>query len=111
MTETMINPKAFAASTLALLQQDPRRYRNFGVHWYFVKALLKQFYTRDNLYLLGDYTDPAVIAKMPPHETLQAALAAAIDEYRENASFNLGREQVTAPDGERFTLIDPDAGL
>lgn len=104
-----INPKAFAASTLALLQQDPRRYRNFGVYWYFVKAVLKQFYTRDNLYLLGDHVDPTVAARMPDHGGLQATLAAAIAEYRENASFNLGRIEVTAPDGERFTLIDPDA--
>jgi|SRR5690606_7537448 len=104
-----INPKAFAGSTLALLQEDPRRYRNFGVYWYFVKALLKKYYTRENLYLLGDYEDPTVVERMPDHGSLQATLEAAIAEYRENASFNLGRIQVTAPDGERFTLIDPDA--
>lgn len=107
----MIDPKTFAASTLQLLQEDPRRYRNFGTHWYLVKEVLKRFYTRDNLHLLGDYRDLTVIERMPPHADLQDALAAAIEEYRQNASFNLGRQVVAAPDGEVFTLIDPDAGL
>jgi len=107
----MIDPKTFAASTLQLLQEDPRRYRNYGVYWYLVKEVLKRFYTRDNLYLLGDYRDLTVIERMPPHTDLQEALAAAVEEYRQNASFNLGRQAVAAPDGEVFTLIDPDAGL
>ena len=95
----MIDPKTFAASTLALLQEDPRRYRCFGVYWYFVKAVLKRFYTPDNLHLLGDYMDQSVIDRMPPHANLEEALAAAIEEYRQNATFNLGSNVVTDPDG------------
>jgi len=107
----MIDLKTFAASTLALLQQDPRRYRLFGVHWYLVKAVLKQFYTRENLHLLGDYVDPAVTARMPEHANLQDALAAAIAEYQDNAVFNLGRNEVEDPTGGgTFTLVDSDAG-
>lgn len=107
----MIDPKTFAASTLQLLQQDPRRYRCFGVYWWFVKAVLKQFYTRDNLHLLGDYMAPDAEAQMPPHTDLQSALAAAVDEYQQNASFNLGRNLVEAPDGELVLIDDLDAGL
>ena len=108
----MIDQKTFAASTLALLQQDPRRYRHFGAHWYLVKAVLKKFYTRDNLHMLGDYMDQAVIERMPAHADLNQALEAAIEEYRANAAFNLGRAEV--PDltgGGTFTLVDTDAGV
>jgi len=107
----MIDPKTFAASTLELLQQDPRRYRNFGAHWYLVKAVLKKFYTRDNLHLLGDHVDQSVVARMPEHASLQDALAAAVDEYRTNAAFNLGSNEVAdLAGGGTFTLLDPDAG-
>lgn len=108
----MIDPKTFAANTLQLLQEDPRRYRLFGVHWYLVKAVLKQFYTRENLHLLGDYMDRAVMDRMPAHADLQQALAAAIEEYRQNATFNMGRAEVEDPvGGGTFTLVDTDAGL
>ena len=108
----MIDPKTFAASTLQLLQEDPRRYRLFGAHWYLVKAVLKKFYTRENLHLLGDYMDQSVIARMTAHASLQEALAAAVEEYRQNAAFNLGRAEVEDPTGGgTFALVDTDAGV
>lgn len=107
----MIDPKTFAASALQLLQQDPRRYRNFGAYWWLVKAVLKQFYTRDNLHLLGDYMAPDAEARMPEHTDLQVAMAAAAEEYQQNASYNLGSNQVTDRNGELYALQDPDAGL
>lgn len=107
----MMDPKTFAASTLQLLQEDPRRYRHFGAYWYLVKAVLKRFYTRDNLHLLGDYIDQSVIDRMPLHASLADALIAAAEEYRQNASFNLNSNVVTDADGEAFTLIDTDAGI
>lgn len=107
----MIDPTKFAASTLALLQEDPRRYRNFGTHWYFVKALLKRFYTTDNLALLGDHEDAAVIVRMPSHATLADALSGATEEFRTNASFELGSNVLTDHHNEQFILIDPDAGM
>ncbi len=107
----MMDPKTFAASTLQLLQEDPRRYRHFGAYWYLVKAVLKRFYTRDNLHLLGDYMDQSVIDRMPLHSGLADALACAIEEYRQNASFNLDSNVVTDAEGEAFTLIDTDAGI
>lgn len=107
----MIDPKQLAASTLELLQADPSRYVNYGAYWYFIKALMKRYYTLDNLYLLGDFEDPDVIARMPVHASLDEALTAAAEEYRQNASFNLGSNVITDADGEAFTLIDPDAGV
>lgn len=108
----MVNPKTFAESTLQLLQQDPRRYRNFGVYWYFVKALMKRYYTKDNLHLLGEYMDADVMARMPEHQTLQEAMKAAIEEYRHNATFNLGRNVVEdSLGGGVVVLHDEDAGL
>lgn len=104
----MIDPKQLAASTLQLLQADPAKYVNFGVYWYLIKALLKRFYTRDNLFLLGDYVDSSVTDRMPAHADLSEALAAAVAEYQQNASFNLGSNVVTDADGEAFTLIDTD---
>lgn len=105
----MLQPETFAASTLHLLQQDPRKYVLFGVYWFFVKALLKRYYTRDNLHLLGEYMDPDCMARMPEHATLQEALTAAIEEYRQNAAYNLGRAEVEDPTGGGlFTLNDED---
>jgi len=107
----MIDPKTFAASTLHLLQDDPRRYRLFGAYWYLVKAVLKKFYTSENLHLLGDHVDRDVVERMPKHEDLQSALAAAVEEYRQNASFNLGSAEVEdLAGGGTFRLVDPDAG-
>jgi len=107
----MIDPKTFAASTLQLLQDDPRRYRLFGAYWYLVKLVLKKFYTRDNLSLLGDHVDRSVVERMRPHADLQEALAAAAEEYRQNAAFNMGRNEVEDHvGGGTFTLLDPDAG-
>jgi len=101
--------KTFAESTLELLQADPSRYRNFGIYWYLVKALLKKYYTQDNFYLLGDYVDRTVTDRLPDGQTLDESLDAAIEEYRYNAVYNLGRSTVLDDDGEEFILMDQDA--
>lgn len=106
----MIDPKQLAESTLQLLQTDPRNYRNFSYYWFLIKALLKRYYTRDNLYMLGDYVDPTVTARMPAHETLDEALQAAVEMYRVNAAYGMGTTEFSDPDGETFTLSDEDAG-
>jgi hypothetical protein len=105
-----VDAKVLAANTLQLLQADPSRYRNFGVYWYLVKAVLKRYYTQDNLFLLGDYVDKTVTDRMPADQTLDEALEEAVREYQWNATYNLGRNTVTDPDGEEFILMDQDAG-
>lgn len=106
----MIDPKQLAESTLMLLQTDPRNYRNFGVYWYLIKALMKRYYTRDNLYMLGDYVDPTVVERVPAHETLDEALEAAVETYRVNAAYGMGTNEFSDPEGQTFTLADEDAG-
>lgn len=94
---------------LLILQQDPIKYRCFGIWWWPVKALLRKFCGRRQLYLLGSYEDPdgaARVPALPLHDTLRAAL----EEYALNLRYNLGRSEVQDRDGAPYTLIDPDAG-
>ncbi|HET7674764.1 MAG TPA: hypothetical protein VFL54_04515 [Gammaproteobacteria bacterium] len=97
-------------NVLAVLQADPRNYRKFGVFWWPVKALLRRFYTRDNLYMLGTFEDPDVAA-LVPNLGLSDMLAAAFEEYEQNARLGLGSAEVQAPNGEAVRIYDPDAGL
>lgn len=107
----MAEPAAFAASVRTLLSEDPRRFRWFGAYWFFVKALLKRFYDRHQMPMLGDYDDPTVSERLPPARDAHELIAGAIDTARHNAMFNLGRNRVEDPQGEFFTLSDPDIGL
>ncbi len=107
----MIDPKQFAARTLQILQDDPRAYRNFGPYWYFVKALMKRYYTRDNLRHLGDYDDPAMADHMPEHGNMQDALQGAVDFYRGAAAYGMGTNEFVDENGEQYIVNDPDAGL
>ena len=106
----MIPPREVAANILQLLQADPRRYQNFGVYWYLVKALMKRYYTRENLYLLGDYVDETVVERMPKGLSVEQSLTAALNEYQMNFMTLLGADPVD-PDGEAFALFDQDANL
>ena len=106
----MVDPEKLAASTLQLLQADPSRYRNFGVYWYLIKSLMKRYYTRNNLYLLGDYVDKTVTDRLPPEQSLSESLEDAVREYGVNAAYNLGSNHMVDPDGEEFILMDQDAG-
>lgn len=106
-----VSAKEYAANVRKLLDEDLKRYRNFGVYWFFIKALLKKFYDRNQMPILGPYIDREVVAAMPEFETLEAALTAAAEEYGRNAVFNLGRSTVTAENGEEITIFDNDVGL
>lgn len=105
-----VAPATMAASVLALLQADPARYRSFGPYWPLVKALLKRFYTADNLLLLGDHVDREAAAHMPPHASLAEALAAAAAFYTDHQAYGLGGNQFVDEDtGDAWELMDPDA--
>ena len=103
-----VNPQAFARSVLQLLQENPRNYLDFGVYWFFVKDVLKRYYTRENLHLLGDYRDESVIARMPAFDALEDAFQAAIAEFNANRMHNMGRNTLVDPEGETFILNDED---
>lgn len=97
-------------NVLGTLQADPARYRNFGIYWWPVKALLKRYYSRDNLYLLGDYEDPDGAGRVP-RVSLQEMLQRAFQEYAQNARYNLGRNTVSDAEGEPYRIYDEDAGI
>lgn len=104
----MIDPRTFAESTRALLNEDWRRYRAFGVYWWFVKALLKRFYDRHEMPMLGDYEDPDAEGLVPSVHTAGQMLELAVETYRANAVLNLNSQRVENGDGEPYLLIDPD---
>lgn len=107
----MIDPKTLAASVLQLLQTSPALYRTFGPYWPLIKGLLKRYYTRDNLFMLGDHVDEDAAAHMPPHGSLQEALEAAVEFHRNCAAYGLGTNRFHDPEtGDEWTLVDPDAG-
>lgn len=99
----------FAGSTLQLLQNDPSKYKLFGAYWYLVKGVLKHFYTKDNLFMLGEYVDQSVIDRMPEQENLTDALVSAAEEFQHNVMFGLPSGKLEDKDGEIFTFTDTDA--
>jgi hypothetical protein len=107
--EPAVDVRAFVESARELLTENVLRYRNYGPYWFFVKALLRRFYSRHELpFLAGTYQDAGVSARVSHGGDLKAWLAGAVESYRHNASFNLGRNLVEDDDGDRFTLFDPD---
>lgn len=103
-----VDPVAFANSARALLDEDWRRYRQFGAYWFFVKAILKRVFDRHQMPILGDYEDPSVVARMPANGGANAVLEAAIAEFQHNGTFNPCSSRVEDDDGEFFTLLDTD---
>lgn len=96
---------------VALLQQDPRRYKLFGVWWWPIKAVLRGAgYRRDQLPMLGDYEDPETAAAVP-RAGLTDTLLAALQEYGCNARFPRPDGGAETPDGEVVKIYDPDAGI
>ena len=93
------------------LQEEPQRYRLFGVYWWKVKRLLKAAgYDQAQLYMLGNYEDP-ITAALAPVLPLLPLLEAAFTEYGQNARFPHTGQMVEDPDGELVQLFDEDAGL
>ena len=111
MSEKMLPPDKIAETFLRVLQADPVKYRNFGVYWWFVKKFMKRFYSKANLYMLGDYVDETQAAMVPTHDSLEETLQEAIGTWQHNAMFNLDRADVLTPDGEVVTIFDQDAGI
>ena len=104
-----IDPKTFAESVRKLLTEDVRNYKNFGMWWFFVKALLRRYFDRHNLYFLaGTYEDPSVNERLPKGLDAWEMMERSAAEYAENASFNLRRNEVVDDEGEWFYILDPD---
>lgn len=104
-----VDPNTFAASARTLLLEDRGNWRNFGVYWFLVKALLRKRYPPQEL-PLGTHQDESVIERMPFATDLPHLLELAGEEYAFNATLGAGRTTYEDPDGEHFMLIDPDMG-
>jgi hypothetical protein len=109
--KTMLPPDQVAANIRKILAADPRSYRNFGVYWYFVKAFLKRYYSREEMPILGAFEQDDVVARMPEYGSLQDALHDALLTWRQNYESNMGRAESIGPDGDLVTLFDEDVGL
>lgn len=98
-------------SILQQIQQEPWRYKLFGVYWWPVKAMLKRVgYGPAQLYMLGSFQDAAA-ARLVPSAGLADTLRAAFEEYGQNSRYPHTNNQVEDPDGELVTIFDEDAAL
>lgn len=107
---SQLPPDQIAANIRKLLDSQPSAYRDFGVYWYFIKAFLKRYYTADNLYLLGGFEQPDVVARMPDYDRFEDAMHDALLTWRANHESNMGSATSIAPDNEPVTLFDEDVG-
>lgn len=105
----VIDIQSAMRNVLQILQTDPANYKKFGIYWWPVKALLKQYYDQNNLYLLGDYEDPDTAVRVPD-VGLKEILKLCFQEYQHNASYGRGSGRVEDPDGEIVIIFDEDAG-
>lgn len=91
------------------LQVNPTRYRWFGAWWWPIKAMLIRAGHRPLLgSILGPALDPAAIATLPADLSPGRVLAAGLREYQWQARFERTAEWVTAPNGDRIRIYDPD---
>ena len=98
-------------NTLQHLQQDPRRYKLFGIYWWPMKAFLKAAgYGPDQLYMLKDYRDAITVA-LVPEMGQEETMSAAFKEYGFNARYPRAGGMVEDPDGQLVMIYDEDAGL
>lgn len=107
----MLPPDQIAANIRKLLDDNIAVYHNFGVYWYFVKALLKKYYTIDQMPILGSFEQPEVVARMPAYDKFEDAMHDALLYWRANWENNSNDATSIAPDNEPVTLFDADIGL
>ncbi len=105
-----INIESAMRNVLQILQTQPEHYKRFGIHWWMIKGLLKQYYNQDNLYLLGRYVDEGVIERVPESD-VQTLLKMAFEEYTHNTAYGRDDKTVEDTEGEMMSIYDEDAGL
>jgi len=98
-----------AHNVVALLQKEPMAYRNFGLWWWHVKRELKRNgFDRDQLYHLGEFTDPSVESYYEGMATVELDNAAYRYQYA-HAFHKYGVNMGHTPDGEPYLIHDQDA--
>jgi hypothetical protein len=98
MSDALIDVRLTLQNILQQLQEEPQRYRLFGIWWWPVKALLRRFYGPENLYMLGAYQDADTAAMV-------------LEENQFNATYPHPAGMVENPDGELVFLFDADAEI
>ena len=111
MSDPMLPPDQIAANIRTMLDNKIAVYHNFGVYWYFVKALLKRYYTIDQMPILGSYEQPEVVERMPNYDNFEDAMFDALLFFRANLEQNGNDATSIAPDNEPVTLFDADIGF
>ena len=111
MSEKMLPPDQIAANIRKLLDNNIEVYHNFGVYWYFVKAFLKKYYTREQMPILGDFEQADVAARMPDYDNFEDAMFDSLLFWRANFADNFNDATSIGPDDEPVTLFDEDVGL
>lgn len=97
-------------SILQILQEKPAAYRAFGIYWWPIKTMLKSEYTKDNLYMLGDYEDADGAGRVP-NVGIEEMIGLAFSEYHLNTVLGMGSNQVTDTEGEPYIIFDQDANV
>ena len=106
-----IDVRTTLRNVLQSLQDEPQRYKLFGIYWWPIKAFLKRMgYGPEQLYMLGDYQD-ATTAALVPKMDLADTMGAALEEYGRNARYPHPGGVVEDPDGEMVLIYDEDAAL
>jgi hypothetical protein len=98
-----------AQNVVILLQKVPLYYRNFGLWWWHVKRELKRNgFDKDQLYHLGEFTDPSVEHFFEGKDTVELDNEAYSYQYAHTFhkyNVNMG----FTPDGEPYLIHDQDA--
>jgi hypothetical protein len=98
-----------AHNVVAILQKDPKFYRNFGIWWWHVKRELKRNgFTRDQLYHLGDFDDPSVHHYYEGLSTVERDHEAYSHQY-DHTFHKYNVNMCGTPDGEVYLIHDQDA--
>jgi hypothetical protein len=105
----MIPTREGATQLVAVLQDDPLYYRNFGPFWWAVKRWLKRLgFTRQNIRHLGDYDDPGA-ARWYKGQPFLKTIEQAFDYQAERAVHSPASPFCQTPDGDDYILEDQDA--
>ena len=101
--------KQQARNVVSIIQREPMFYRNFGPWWWHVKSELKRNgFDKEQLSILGDYTDESVdyiysglSTKQKDDDAFEHQWNHTFHKYNNNTSFT--------PDGEVYQVLDQDA--
>jgi hypothetical protein len=102
--------KQMARNFARLLDEDPLRYKMFGVYWWGVKEAFRKYIHDQNRWYCGSFTDP-IMASRANHGSRFRNMVAAV--YYENQQLEYNDQHTWFDrDGEQheYSLLDQDLG-